>query len=95
MSLLSDNLRYLRGQKECSQKQIATDLIIERGRYAKYEDEKSEPPLEILKRISNYFKISIDMLVTVDIRNISDEERYTAYAFPYNLTPKVDEISDL
>lgn len=95
MSLLSDNLRYLRGQKECSQKQIATDLIMERGRYAKYEDDKSEPPLEILKRISHYFKISIDMLVSMDVRNLTDEERYNAYSFSHNLQPKVDDISDI
>ena len=70
MSLLSENLRYLRAQKKCAQQQVANDLIISRGRYSKYEDGKSEPPLEILKRISGYYHVSIDLMVSVDLRKI-------------------------
>jgi len=70
MSLLSENLRYLRAQKKCAQQQVANDLIISRGRYSKYEDGKSEPPLEILKRISGYYHVSIDLMVSVDLRQI-------------------------
>jgi len=74
MSLLSENLRYLRAQKKCAQQQVANDLIISRGRYSKYEDGKSEPPLEILKRISKYYQVSIDLMVCVDLRQIQVEE---------------------
>ena len=70
MSLLSENLRYLRAQKKCAQQQVANDLIISRGRYSKYEDGKSEPPLEILKRISVYYHVSIDLMVSVDLTQI-------------------------
>lgn len=70
MSLLSENLRYLRAQKKCAQQQVANDLIISRGRYSKYEDGKSEPPLDILKRISGYYHVSIDLMVSVDLRQI-------------------------
>lgn len=67
MLLLSQNLRYLRAQKKMSQLHLANELIISRGRYAKYEDGKSEPPLEILQRISHYFKVSIDLMISVDL----------------------------
>ncbi|RQP11300.1 MAG: LexA family transcriptional regulator [Chryseobacterium sp.] len=68
MSLFSDNLRFLRGRLEVSQQKVADSLKITRGRYVKYEDGSSEPPLEILLRISKYFHVSIDLLVSVDIR---------------------------
>lgn len=70
MSLLSDNLRYMRSQLHFSQQKVADSLSITRGRYAKYEDGISEPPVEILVKISRYFNVSIDLLVTVDLRKI-------------------------
>lgn len=51
-----------------SQQKLADDLIITRSRYVKYEDGTSEPPIELLLRISKYFNLSIDLLVGVDIR---------------------------
>lgn len=90
MSLLSDNLRYLRGLQKCSQKEVATDLIIERGRYGKYEDAQCDPPLVILKRISHHYKISIDMLITVDLRDFTEEQRYAVYAFSQGLPIEID-----
>jgi transcriptional regulator with XRE-family HTH domain len=75
MSILSDNLRYLRAQKKCSQQHVANALLIARGRYAKYEDEKSEPPIAILLLIAKYFEVSIDLLLVVDLRDIPDGER--------------------
>lgn len=74
MSLLSENIRYLRSQLKQSQQKVADDLIITRGRYAKYEDGASEPPVELLIRISRYFHVSIDLLVSVDLRKISMQE---------------------
>ncbi|WP_226064545.1 XRE family transcriptional regulator [Kaistella polysaccharea] len=67
MSILSENMRYLRGQQKYSQQKIADDLLITRGRYAKYEDGSSEPPIEILLRISKYYRITIDLLVALDL----------------------------
>ena len=74
MSILSDNMRYLRAQLQFSQQKVADNLIITRGRYAKYEDGASEPPIEILLKISKYFKISIDLLVSIDIRKYPLDE---------------------
>lgn len=74
MSVLSENIRYLRSQLNQSQQKVAEHLLITRGRYAKYEDGASEPPLEILVKISRYFHVSIDLLVSVDLRRISLKE---------------------
>lgn len=70
MSVLSDNLRYLRGRRNLTQKELASELVMERGRYSKYEDAKSNPPLEVLQQISGFFRISIDLLVSIDLRRV-------------------------
>lgn len=74
MSILSENIRYLRNQLGYSQQKVADDLIITRGRYAKYEDDATEPPIEILLKISRYYHVSIDLLVSVDLRKIPLKE---------------------
>lgn len=74
MSLLSENIRYLRSQLGLSQQRVADDLQITRGRYAKYEDGVSEPPIELLIRMSRYYKASIDLLVTVNLIKYSLSE---------------------
>lgn len=74
MSLLSDNIRYLRSQRDISQRIVAEGLAITRARYAKYEEGASEPPLALLLRISRYFHISVDLMISVDLRKIPMQE---------------------
>jgi transcriptional regulator with XRE-family HTH domain len=68
MSIFSDNIRFLREKKELTQQALASELIITRERYKTYESGASEPPIEVLLRISKFFHVSIDLLVSVDIR---------------------------
>ena len=70
MSLFSDNIRSLRLRQKISQEKLAESLQITRGRYVKYEDGTSEAPYEILKKIAHYYHISIDLLLSVDVRKI-------------------------
>lgn len=70
MSLFSDNIRYLRTRKGVSQEIVAESLAITRDRMAKYEGGKSQPPFEVLIGISHYYHVSIDLLLTADIRKI-------------------------
>lgn len=73
MSLFSDNIRALREKKKISQEKLAQDLEITRERYVKYEYGNSEAPYDILKRIAHYYHISIDLLLSVDIRKLPSE----------------------
>jgi len=73
MSLFSDNIKYLRANKSLTQLGVADDLMITRARLLKYEDGTSQPPIELLKKISHYYHVSIDILVSVDLRKISIE----------------------
>ncbi|WP_294243753.1 LexA family transcriptional regulator [uncultured Chryseobacterium sp.] len=74
MSVFSDNIRFLRTQKSLSQQELADKISMSRVRYSKYEDGRSEAPYEVLIRISKYFNLSIDLLLTVDIRKYPLED---------------------
>ena len=74
MSILSENMRYLRGKLNLSQQKVADDLLITRGRYSKYEDDAAAPPLDILVKISRYYNISIDLLLTINVSKYSIDE---------------------
>jgi transcriptional regulator with XRE-family HTH domain len=74
MSLFSDNIKYLRVNKSLTQQGVADDLMITRARLLKYEDGTSQPPIELLKKISNFYNVSIDILVSVDLRKISIDD---------------------
>ena len=58
-----ENLKELRNQKRKTQLQLATELDLPRTKYARYEVGESEPNIETLKRIADYFDVSIDFLV--------------------------------
>lgn len=68
MSIFADNIVFLRDKKNLTQQKLADELILTRSRYVSNEYEKAEPPIDVLIRISKYYNISIDLLVTVDIR---------------------------
>ncbi len=69
LSILSDNIRYLRMQiPGLTQGKIAAELAVTRDSYAKYEIGKTAPPLDILLALSRYFQVSTDQLLTVDLR---------------------------
>jgi transcriptional regulator with XRE-family HTH domain len=72
MSIFSDNLRYLRVKSGMTQQKIADELKIPRERYAKYEG-TTDPPLDCLQKISRYFHVSIDLLLSFDIRRVPYE----------------------
>lgn len=72
MSIFSDNLRYLRVKNGLTQQMIADALLIPADRYRKYEG-TTDPPLDCLQRISRYYHVSIDLLLSFDIRQIPYE----------------------
>jgi len=68
--MFSRNLKHLRKKRELTQQKLADALIITRARLAKYEEGKSEPPIEILKRFAHFFNVSIDLMVSVDLEKV-------------------------
>lgn len=56
-------LKALRRGKNKTQQEIAIDLDIPRTKYARYEAGESEPNFDILKKIADYFDVSLDFLL--------------------------------
>lgn len=67
MSRLSNNIKYLRNKKKKTQESLADDLTISRSKLCAYEDGRSEPSIETLIRLSEYFKLPIDSLIKTDL----------------------------
>lgn len=65
--MLSKNLNYLRRKNKLSQQKLAEDLSIPRTTLGDYERGKTEPNLEMLIRMSDYFDVRIDALIKDDI----------------------------
>ena len=73
MLYISDNLKWLRSRRNLSQQEVADGMNLPLDRYKKYEYGKNTPPAETLLAISRYYYISVDLLLTVDLRKISIE----------------------
>jgi len=64
---IAKNIRVLREQKKLSQELLADKLGITRGRLGAYEENRNQPPIEILISMSEFFHISIDAMVKADL----------------------------
>jgi transcriptional regulator with XRE-family HTH domain len=67
MSRIAKNIRHLRDLKKFTQQELADKLNITKARLGSYEESRSEPPVEMLIKFSNYFHISIDALLRGDL----------------------------
>lgn len=56
-------LRTIRKQRNLNQQKVAMDLNISREALSHYENGKREPSLEMLRKLSAYFNVSIDFLI--------------------------------
>lgn len=56
-------LKLIRKQKRYSQLKVAIDLNISREALSHYENGKRSPDIQMLRRMSEYFNVSIDFLI--------------------------------
>ena len=56
-------LRLIRKHRKDSQLKVALDLNISREALSHYETGKRSPDIQMLRRLSEYFNVSIDYLV--------------------------------
>ena len=72
MSILSKNLRFLREKRGLTLDQL-NQLSIKKGTLSNYELGKTEPKIETLIDLSNFFGVSINDLLTIDLEKNSKE----------------------
>lgn len=68
---LSSNLKFLRKKKSLTQEALAEALGISRSKLAGYEL-NINPPIETLVKISDYLRVSLDILVKEDLSSYTE-----------------------
>lgn len=59
-----EGLKKIRKARNLNQQKVAMDLNISREALSHYENGRREPSLDMLVRMSRYFNVSIDYLIT-------------------------------
>lgn len=72
MKKISKNIAHLRHLRGVSQEYLANDLNITRSRLSSWEEHRAEPPIDLIVRLSDYFNVSIDSLLKIDLTKVKD-----------------------
>ncbi|QNN44180.1 XRE family transcriptional regulator [Pedobacter roseus] len=67
MSNISNNLKYLRKKKGHTQQNFADIMEIKRSLIGAYEEDRAEPKYDLLKKIAEYFDLTIDEFINEKI----------------------------
>lgn len=86
----ANNLKTLRTRHNLTQKQLADILDITDRAIRKYEAGESQPTLPVLKNISDYFKVSIDTLVS---KGLSDNVDYAYIEVSPELYERINKVA--
>lgn len=68
--MLGLNLRFLRKQRDLTQDEMPAQLGVSRATWSNYENDVTEPGIEMLLRISDFFDVSIDNLLRVNLQDV-------------------------
>ena len=83
MSLVSDNIKFLRKNNHLTQEQLAEKIGIKRSLLGAYEEGRADPRLNNLLKISEIFKVSVDTLISEDVSGFE-----SAFGNVFNQKPK-------
>lgn len=70
MTLFSKNIRYLRLLHDLTQDQLAEILSLDRSTYTYYENGHTQPKLYAALKLAQYFRVSLDKMLTCDLSQI-------------------------
>ncbi len=90
MSIVSDNMKYLRKLHGMTQDQFARRLGIKRASVGAYEEQRANPNIDVLKLMSKLFNVSVDDLLKKDLRKIRETPNLIPVDKPA-VTPLVSE----
>lgn len=69
MSNIANNLKYLRKKKRLTQQQFADEMGIKRASVGAYEESRAEPKYELLKKIADFYNLTMDELANDEIND--------------------------
>ncbi len=94
--MIADRLKELRIKRNLTQGDVAKEIDINRGTYAGYEIERTEPNTEVLTRLAIFYDVSMDYLCCLTdnpFGRYSNEEREEkAKAEIENIQNQIDEL---
>ncbi len=67
MSYIGKNIRKIRISKKLTQTEFAELFNLKRTAVGSYEEGRAEPKIETLIKISDYYKISLDLLLKKEL----------------------------
>ena len=72
--VIDKNLKFLRKKKGLTQQQLADHLGVRRASIGAYEEGRATPRYDTLERVSDFFQVSIDLLIKENLSELSDED---------------------
>lgn len=99
MNFNNEILYNLRKAKKCTQKDIAKELSITRGAYAKYERGEAQPDIKSIKILASLFNVSTDYLLGYEKEITkkelpSEEEALKNYFIKKGILPADRDLTD-
>ena len=85
-----NNLKSLRKENNLLQKDIATFLKMSQNGYSQYENEVTDIPTIVLKKLSNYYNVSIDYLLCLTTK----KDKYSDSKI-INITNNMNRLSEI
>lgn len=86
---ISEKLKNLRGKTEYNKSEMAKQLKLSRSVYMEVENGTREPSKDVLKKVSDYFNVSVDWLMgkteNPEKENITEEKSNLLDSFLDNL----------
>ncbi len=70
----SSNIKLLRKRKKRTQDEVAAALNMKRSTLSGYENQVAQPSVEVLLAFSDYFGITVDTLLKVDLTTLRESE---------------------
>ncbi|MGN6436581.1 MAG: XRE family transcriptional regulator [Agriterribacter sp.] len=69
-SIAGQNLKYLRKLRGWTQEEFANKLGIKRSLVGAYEEERADPRIDVLEKLADMFKLTLDDLLRKDISEV-------------------------
>ena len=73
MSVFAEQLKTLRKINGLTQKELAENVGVQQGAINKWESKQTEPNIEKLVKLADYFDVSLDYLMGGKMKNITEE----------------------
>ncbi len=74
MSFFAKNIKFLRKRKKLSQNAVAKTLNLTRSSLSGYENATAQAPYDILIKLSEFYNVSLDVILKKDISKISEKK---------------------